>query len=380
MSVGKYRKEHNCLNCGAQVEKHYCSDCGQPNLELKENFWQFISHSIAHYFHFDNKFFQTLKPLITQPGQVTLDYLAGKRARYINPVSMYIFVSIVYFLIVPKAGGNHEKETKHEAKVEAPAKEATKILRDTVGKELEEMGLSKSIISSAVTRISHSLSIKEFKKLSFKAQDSIIKNLEAQKTASNQDSIEEILESYRGFHIIKQDSTYESYLSRQSKLSADERDNWYERLLKKRDISINQKSSNGFWSLSEEVEHYRAKQYFLLMPLLAFFIMRIFRRNHIYYLDHLIFTIHGMTAFFLLKIATVPLQQYVFGPDSYVSTGIKWLVVAAVIWYMYTGLKVFYQRTRSATIKKMILIVVLYLVAFSLSEMVIENLIYYFLA
>ncbi|RZL45123.1 MAG: DUF3667 domain-containing protein, partial [Pedobacter sp.] len=78
---GKYRKDHNCLNCGFNVEEHYCSRCGQPNLELKENFWDFISHSIAHYFHFDNKFFQTLKPLITKPGIVTLDYLAGKRAR-----------------------------------------------------------------------------------------------------------------------------------------------------------------------------------------------------------------------------------------------------------------------------------------------------------
>ncbi|WP_316803361.1 DUF3667 domain-containing protein [Pedobacter nototheniae] len=380
MSAGKYRKEHNCLNCGSQVEKHYCSNCGQPNLELKENFWEFISHSVAHYFHFDNKFFQTLKPLITQPGQVTLDYLAGKRARYINPVSMYIFVSIVYFLIVPKASGEHGSGDKHAPKVEIPAKETTKILKDTVGKELEEIGLSQNLINSAVTRISHSITLKEFKKLSFKAQDTVIRNLEKERTTANQDSIDEILDDYREFHIIKQDSTYESYLLRQRKLTDDERDNWYKRLLKKRDISIKQKSSNGFWSLSEEVEHYRPKQYFLLMPLLAFFIMRIFRRNYIYYLDHLIFTIHGMTAFFLLKIATVPLQQYVFGEDSFISIGIKWLVIAAVIWYMYTGLKVFYQRSRNATIKKLILIVILYIVAFSLSEMVIENLIYYFLA
>src|SRR5688572_15746593 len=135
MSTGKYRKEHNCLNCGQNVEKHYCSNCGQANLELKENFWQFISHSIAHYFHFDNKFFQTLSPLLTKPGEVTLDYLAGKRARYINPVSMYIFVSIVYFIVVP-----NKLEHKAEA-VEfhsSASKDSTKSKTEALKKTLED--------------------------------------------------------------------------------------------------------------------------------------------------------------------------------------------------------------------------------------------------
>ncbi|RZL57690.1 MAG: DUF3667 domain-containing protein [Pedobacter sp.] len=142
MSAGKYRKEHNCLNCGFHVESHYCSSCGQPNLELKESFWGFISHSIAHYFHFDNKFFQTLTPLLTKPGQVTLDYLAGKRARYINPVSMYIFVSIVYFLIAYSP--EHKSKSKdHEGK--APSKVETKKVLDSADKELTKIGLKNTI-------------------------------------------------------------------------------------------------------------------------------------------------------------------------------------------------------------------------------------------
>ena len=95
-----YRIKKDCLNCGATVEDNFCTICGQENLELKEPFWHFIGHSISHYFHFDSKFFNTLTPLLTQPGQLTLDYIAGKRAIYLHPVSMYIFVSIVYFLVL----------------------------------------------------------------------------------------------------------------------------------------------------------------------------------------------------------------------------------------------------------------------------------------
>ncbi len=380
MSSGKYRKEHNCLNCGSHVEKHYCSSCGQPNLELKENFWAFITHSIAHYFHFENKFFQTLKPLILQPGQVTLDYLAGKRARYINPVSMYIFVSIVYFLVVP-SGNHHENEDKN-----VHTKEAVEVAKKNIDsldlkKELAKDGIHvNGFLDKAVSMATLNFQYSEFKKLNFQDQQSVIAGLKKRNDSLKSDTLSVIIAEYEELHTVKQDSTYEAYLLRQKKLSEDEQDNWFDRLLKKRSISVNHKTATGFWSLSEEVEHYRPKQYFLLMPLLAFFIMRIFRKNKFYYLDHLIFTIHGMTAFFILKIVTVPLQQYVFGATSVVSTLIKWLVFGATAWYMYKGLSIFYKRSMNSTIKKMILVCLLYWIAFKLSEIVIEKIIYYFLA
>ncbi len=171
MSAGKYRKEHDCLNCGSHVESHYCSKCGQPNLELKESFWAFISHSIAHYFHFDNKFFQTLAPLLTKPGQVTLDYLAGKRARYINPVSMYIFVSIVYFLVVysPK----HVAREKHDDDGVTIEKKKNERVTDSVSKALKLAGMpaDNAIIKKTVKSLDNAIKIKEFKKLGFKAQE-----------------------------------------------------------------------------------------------------------------------------------------------------------------------------------------------------------------
>jgi ribosomal protein L37E len=369
MSAGKYRKEHNCLNCGAHVEKHYCSDCGQPNLELKENFWGFISHSVAHYFHFDNKFFQTLSPLLTKPGQVTLDYLAGKRARYINPVSMYIFVSIVYFLVVysPK---HVVKETDHAVSTE---KKKDQNVTDSVNKALKLTGISKDIANKATRSINNAIQKKEFIDLGFADQGKELSRLNAENAKLKSDSLTDIIDEYNDIHIERNDSTYAAYLSRQKKLPLSEQDGWYKKWKKKRAISLGEKSE----VIQETLEHNRPKQYFLLMPLLAWFIMLNFRKNHIYYLDHLIFTIHGMMVYFIVSIITQPIMKHIFGEDSLVSKIIEVGVTVFLFWYMFKALTIFYQRKTWSTIFKIFWILILYAVAFKVSEMVMINLIYY---
>lgn len=371
MSAGKYRKEHNCLNCGSHVETHYCSNCGQPNLELKESFWGFISHSIAHYFHFDNKFFQTLSPLLTKPGQVTLDYLAGKRARYINPVSMYIFVSIVYFLVAYSPEHARKKEKEH---VSIEQSEKRKAALDSVGKVFSNVGLAAKapgIVKETTKRINEDLDREDFKNMSFQEQKIVLADLKKINKAKSSDSLSKVITRFSKIHDDRNDSTYASYLIRQKSLPITARDNWFDRLVKKRSITIGEKSE----VIQETLEHNRPKQYFLLMPLLALFIMWNFRKNHIYYLDHLIFTIHGMTAYFIVSILTKPFIKYIFGENTVVSTIIETALVVWICWYMFNALKVFYQRKK--VIGKMFMIFILYAIALALTEMIMLNLIYY---
>lgn len=372
MSNGKYRKDHNCLNCGSYVEEHYCSKCGQPNLELKENFWQFISHSIAHYFHFDNKFFQTLVPLLTKPGKVTLDYLAGKRARYINPVSMYIFVSIVYFLVVSTP--SKTEKTKIEKAVVAQNIQKADAL-DSLEQPLDDFDLGKGkLLNSAKKSLKESMIKETFSRYTFKQQDTVLKDIKAQSVVKGSDSLTKLIKVLTLIHTNRQDSTYLSYLDRQKTLPLMEKDNFFERLVKKRSIEMGQNSE----IIHEQLEHNRPKQYFLLMPLMALFILINFRKNHIYYLDHLIFTIHGMTAFFLVQILTKPINKYIFGDNSILGSIISMGVIAWILWYMFKSLKVFYNRSTSTTVWRMVWIFILYGTAYKISEIIIINIIYYF--
>ena len=372
MSTGKYRKEHNCLNCGFHVDKHYCSNCGQPNIELKESFWAFIGHSIAHYFHFDSKFFQTMSPLLTKPGMVTQDYIAGRRARYINPVNLYIFVSIVYFLIVPAA---REKYSKHDVEQK---KVGTAASLNNIQSELDKAGNFNGMLKYGLDKAKISLVIAEYKGMSFKSQSSYLDSVKKLvPDSSDSESMADLIHSLQRVHDKRQDSTFESYLSRQQTLPESERDNWYERQVKKRDIKVSVKSAKGDWTIGDEIKKYKPKQYFLLMPLLAFFIMISFRKNHIYYLDHLIFTIHGMTAYFIVSIICYPIIKYVFGIDSIVGDIIEFGIFVWVCWYLYTGLRVFYNRTKGKTIWKMVGLFFLYTFSLYLTESLIRNIIYY---
>ncbi|WP_443947510.1 DUF3667 domain-containing protein [Pedobacter sp. AW1-32] len=368
MSAGKYRKEHNCLNCGAEVEKHYCSACGQPNLELKESLWAFLSHSIAHYFHFDNKFFQTLKPLLTKPGLVTLDYLAGKRARYINPVSMYIFVSIVYFLVAYSP--EHKSRASEHSKVKTHIEQKEAL--DEATAALDNVGIkNQKIVNRTKKEIIDELGKQSFRDLSFPQQTILLTDLKKQNKANQSDSLTEVIQDYTRIHDDRNDSTYEAYLNRQKGLPLLKKDNWIERIVKKRSITIGEKSD----VINETLEHNRPKQYFLLMPLLALFIMWNFRRNHIYYLDHLIFTIHGMTAYFIVQIFTQPIIKYLLGDVGFIKTLINLAVIFWICWYMFNALKVFYQRKK--VVGKMITIFILYSISLFLTEWLLINIIYY---
>lgn len=90
-----------CPNCGHAVSGNYCSNCGQQTHLHKDTFWGLISHFVAHYFHYDSKFWRTLSTLVTSPGKLTIAYRQKKRQSYIPPISLYIFVSIVFFLLLP---------------------------------------------------------------------------------------------------------------------------------------------------------------------------------------------------------------------------------------------------------------------------------------
>ncbi|HEY5776644.1 MAG TPA: DUF3667 domain-containing protein, partial [Xanthomonadales bacterium] len=47
----------------------------------------------------DSRFVRTMKPLLFKPGRLTRDYMEGRRFRYAPPMRLYIFSSIVFFLL-----------------------------------------------------------------------------------------------------------------------------------------------------------------------------------------------------------------------------------------------------------------------------------------
>lgn len=93
------RAEKVCLNCNAVLDGRFCHICGQENIEPREGFWHMLTHFVFDFFHFDGKFFSTLKYLLFRPGFLSKEHLKGRRASYLHPIRMYIFTSTFFFLI-----------------------------------------------------------------------------------------------------------------------------------------------------------------------------------------------------------------------------------------------------------------------------------------
>ncbi len=88
-----------CLNCGTGLKGPFCHYCGQPDRRIMRFFPVLLREFLEDFADFDSRFARTLKPLLFRPGRLTRDFLDGRRFRYSPPLRLYLFSSIVFFLL-----------------------------------------------------------------------------------------------------------------------------------------------------------------------------------------------------------------------------------------------------------------------------------------
>jgi hypothetical protein len=94
----------NCLDCGAAVTNHYCSICGQETKLHVPSAREFIHEFVTHYVAIEGKLWKTLRLLILKPGQLTRDFIEGRRQRYVNPLRLFLTFSILFFAVMKLTG------------------------------------------------------------------------------------------------------------------------------------------------------------------------------------------------------------------------------------------------------------------------------------
>ena len=89
----------NCLNCGAPLSGQYCGNCGQRASSRLISLWELTRDAFGDLFELDSRLWRTLVPLLIRPGELTRNYLEGRRARYMPPFRMYLVLSVVFFVV-----------------------------------------------------------------------------------------------------------------------------------------------------------------------------------------------------------------------------------------------------------------------------------------
>jgi len=335
-----YRKENNCLNCGTILEGKFCHNCGQENLEMKESFGHMMNHAISDYFHFDHQFFSTLKPLFTKPGFLTKEYMAGRRANYLHPVKMYIFISLVYFVVLFQTGSNMV-----HANVDSSVPKTTQATIDSIAKDPEIPANVKRALIDKLKKNGATIG-------TFKTKDKTVK------ITDNKDTVNKYFLSP-----ISSDSTYRAYITSQQKLPPNQRDGIVTRYYNEKAFSYRAKYGDRTKDvIIEEFQHNIPKMMFLLLPFCALVLMVTFKNNKKYYVEHLIYSFH-LHCFIFLFLAIIMLLQWLI--PSYTINGILgFLAFITIIWYTYRSLRVVYGRSPFRTITKLIGASVIYLFGF----------------
>jgi hypothetical protein len=88
-----------CANCGNPVTQRYCGACGQTLDSPVHSVWQFTREATEDLTHADSRLLRTLHALLLRPGQLTAEFLAGRRVRYLPPLRLYLVVSVLFFLV-----------------------------------------------------------------------------------------------------------------------------------------------------------------------------------------------------------------------------------------------------------------------------------------
>ncbi len=89
-----------CPSCGENLTGNFCANCGQKVKNLNVPFKEIVSEVVDNILTFDSKFFRSLIPLITKPGFLTLEYNLGRRASYVTPFKLYLFISLILFFML----------------------------------------------------------------------------------------------------------------------------------------------------------------------------------------------------------------------------------------------------------------------------------------
>jgi len=92
----------HCFNCGAPVTGAFCNQCGQRVRDNADrSLGRLLGEVFNNVFFFDNRFFLSLWYLVRFPSRMTVEFLEGKRKKFIPPVTLFLFFNLIYFFVNP---------------------------------------------------------------------------------------------------------------------------------------------------------------------------------------------------------------------------------------------------------------------------------------
>ncbi len=327
-----------CLNCYHPLdeEARYCPGCGQKRTDGRLTLGELLREFADAVFNIDSRFFRTLFALFV-PGKLTVEYFRGRHRSYVHPLRVFLVLIVGLIAVVtfqlddPDFFGlgkqmDRQKERHH------------RILFLTRADSLIETLHARFPQPAAQT-----------------ALDSLRQQLIGSQLQSSDDSLELEVSS--------------DLLDKELKIAFDDLDlpedqileryqieGFFDRLLVRQELRLTKRGENfGVYLLGNA-----SWMMFLMMPLLALVLKLLYIRRGFYFVEHLVFSFHTHSFYFLMFIAMIllgPLRPGLILPLLSI-----WLMV-----YLYLAMRRVYRQGRIKTFVKYFLLNGLYMMLFTFS-------------
>ena len=317
----------HCQNCGAKLTGPYCSNCGQADIDYHRSFHHLFHDLLENLFHFEGKFFVTVAWLLAKPGQLTREFVAGRRQSQLNPLRLYLFVSVLFFLSVSLL--NHG----HIFALDSAGIAATQ--KELAGNFMIGKGLTKDL-----TREERQEVMRRFRKL-------------ADRGEITQTDVTGVFREIRAEVLADRAKTAGApHDGEQRRAPVVEEDHGL-------GGELMEKFESGEITLPEIVEsleHRVPSLFFLGVPLYALLLKLVYVRSKRYYIEHLIFSLHLHTWAFLALLVGNGYVKLAGLASHRLASWVGWLLLVWAIWYVFRAFRVVYGQSRGKTATKILLL------------------------
>jgi len=287
----------HCQNCGAELTGPHCAQCGQAAIDYRRSFRHVIVDVLDSFLNWDSKFFATIGLLIVKPWRLTNEFLAGKRVRYLHPLRLYLLASILFFFAVNYgAKGLRLEPGKISEKNRTVIAAAVAEKRDEIEAELDKENLSAEERKKAQDALDYLTKPSPAATAAAEEQPSPTITPAASPPDSGKRSYGPVNE--RPFLVFDADTKSSTPFER-----------WLEARAKEKMGEHGTKMGLFIATLFSNLPY----MMLCCIPLFAFVLKILYIRRHIFYIDHLIYSLHIHTFFYsavmLIVLATMGLNR-----------------------------------------------------------------------
>lgn len=337
--------QHQCPNCDFAYPQEfaYCPHCGQKNEASVLSFRSMIFDLLGAFFSFDTKAIRSVPKLLFMPGSLTTEYVRGKRETYLAPFRLYLFISIVLFLLLPFFINDDSLfATQPNIVSNEEVSDSTQ-----VDSSLAETGGVNAFLDQVAEEMEHDFENSGDSSLQATDVDSIIRRFVPKKGINFTVSRDPDKPNISLVNFGEDDTTAENRWNKAVTMveegtpieaaidSLFPNSSRVTRFSLIQGMKLQSRGGKGIVSSFLDVTSYTL---FIFLPVFALCLKLLYIRRKRFYIEHLIFSLHFFSFFFLTLILFLLLYRFIYHVPV-------WIFFVISLFYLLVAMRRVYQQS-----------------------------------